>query len=152
MTSLWLSGDGQTNSLPTTWLLSDMAPLSVSTTCIPFTSWAVAQEFKTSIHSGLHGKSVNWGKGQKKDITIICMCLWRLILACHSNSCFVYKWYSWKKLKGSYLFNSSFCRGQAVLWSVPSTRSIRCRSDVIIGLTSLVMGPNYSHGPWYPLE
>ena len=29
---------------------------------------------------------------------------------------------------------------------------IRCRSDDVIGLISWEMGPNYSHGPWYPFE
>ncbi len=33
-------------------------------------------------------------------------------LACHSNSCFVCKWYSWKRLKGA-LSLGAFCRGTA---------------------------------------
>ncbi len=35
-------------------------------------------------------------------------------LGCHSNLCFVCKWYSWKRLKGAMSLRS-FCRGQAVL-------------------------------------
>ncbi len=35
-------------------------------------------------------------------------------LACYSNSCFVCKWYSWKRLTGAISLRS-FCRGTAVL-------------------------------------
>ena len=33
-----------------------------------------------------------------------------------------------------------------------STYPIHCRSDVIIGLISREVVPNYSHDPWYPFE
>ncbi len=44
-------------------------------------------------------------------------------LTCHSNSRFVCKWYSWKRLKGA-ISLESFCHGTAAFMYIPTNTEI----------------------------
>ena len=60
-------------------------------------------------------------------------------LACHSNPCFVCKWYSWKRLKAAMPLRS-FCRGTAVQLSgcgreIDGLRSLWIQLEYALGIT-----------------